>query len=248
MPPKKSSGSRWTAQQKIQVFKWLRDNPGMDVRDISSFLIESLPSRSRSAIESWIRNVKKKTIDYDNVIRQLQCQIGKESQVAVGGGSSQVLFPEIKQITDMLQGMTPDERSRFLQHLRSFDAAGGGASTVVDRYEGLNMAQKMLMKSLQDMAKDANNRSGGQTAQQYVRRQFALRTAFKFSPTDAGSKMSSASLGAIRGGRGGGMSADLLGAIRGGRGRGGGGAAGGGGGSDALLAKIRALRIDKEDD
>jgi hypothetical protein len=248
MPPKKSksAGTKWTTQQKLAVYRWLKDNPGTDRKEIGSSLEPVLTSRNQGAITSWSRKLK--TADLDRLIAQAQSGAGAGAvQEAIQARVAR--SPEVQLITSMMQGMNEQKKTEFLDYIRSFGKAGGGGGCgcgggddggaepepEIDPYAGLSLAQKMFKKSLEEMAKDPRNRLG-MTAQQYV--QTKMKSVFRAPPS---SQRRSPSQGPppIK------MPSNLLASIR----RepavvaqaGGGG--GGGAPMNALLASIRRLKI-----
>ena len=255
MPPKKSAGTKWTTQQKLAVYRWLRDHPETDRKEIGSSLAPVLTSRNQGAITTWSRKLK--TADLDRLIAQAQRQIASTADTGTGAGAEAVReaiqarvarSPEVQQITSMMQGMNEQKKAEFLDYIRSFGRAGGGGGCgcgsgaepepEIDPYAGLSLAQKLLKKSLEEMAKDPRNLLG-MTAKQYV--QTKMKTVFKAPPS---SQRRSPSQGPppIK------MPSNLLASIR--RepavvAQAGGGGGGGGGGApiNALLASIRRLKV-----
>jgi ribosomal protein L12E/L44/L45/RPP1/RPP2 len=258
MPPKKSAGTKWTTPQKVAVYRWLRDHPDIDRKEIGSSLASVLTSRNPGAITTWSRKLK--TADLDRLIAQAQKQI-MATTAGSGGGAEAVqaaiqaraaLSPEVQQITFMMQGMNEQKKAEFLDYIRSFGRArgggggggggggcgcGGGAEPEpeIDRYAGLSMAQKMFKKSLEEMAKDPRNRLG-MTAQQYV--ETKMKSVFRAPPS---SQRRSPSQGPppIK------MPSNLLASIRKepaviAQAGGGGGAPAG---MNALLASIRRMKV-----
>jgi hypothetical protein len=187
MPPKKkSSGMPWTAAQELQVFKLLRDKPGISPNDVSRYLKGVLHHRSEDAISAWSRkNIIKQKQQLNTRIAQLQAKIALQHSSA----AQAIMSPELRQISDMMKTMDINGRAAFLQYLRSYGSGGGGGgggggaappAIMIDRYEGLTMAQKMLKKSLQEMADDPKNIQEGMSKKEWIQRQFEKRRAYKF--------------------------------------------------------------------
>jgi len=251
MPPKKSAGTKWTTPQKLAVYRWLRDHPDMDRKEIGSSLAPVLTSRNQGAITTWSRKLK--IADLNRLIAQAQKQI-----IAAGAGAGAeavqaaiqaraALSPEVQQITSMMQGMNEQKKAEFLDYIRSFGRAGGGGGggggepePEIDRYEGLSMAQKMFKKSLEEMAKDPRNRLG-MTPQQYV--QTKMKSVFR-APPSSQRRSSSQGPPPIK------IPSNLLASIRKepavvaqAGGGGGGGGSGAPAGMNALLASIRRMKV-----